>query len=218
MHAPRPTPIYHITHIENLNSILRDGFLFSDQEMIDRGGPKVAVGMSRIKRRRLEELPVRCHPGDMVGEYVPFNFCPRSVMLFKLHKKNSEDLDYRGGQEPIIHLVADLDRVVELAEGAGKNWAFTLGNAAAYACEFRNEIGQLDEIKWSSVGSDWFIDPDVSDQKQAEFLAQGFVPWEAITFVGVHDDAARTRVLAELQGEAHQPDVAVQPNWYFEHP
>jgi hypothetical protein len=38
--------------------------------------------MSSIKRRRIEQLAVSCHPGTRVGDYVPFYFCPRSIMLF----------------------------------------------------------------------------------------------------------------------------------------
>jgi hypothetical protein len=38
----------------------------------------MVVGMSEIKRRRLEALDVDCHPGSKVGEYVPFYFCPRN--------------------------------------------------------------------------------------------------------------------------------------------
>jgi hypothetical protein len=75
--------------------------------------------MSEIKRRRLEELEVDCHPGTKVGAYVPFYLCPRSMMLFLLHKGNHVDLTYTGGQRPIVHLQADLRRVVEWAESEG---------------------------------------------------------------------------------------------------
>ena len=70
--------------------------------------------MSTIKRRRLE-LPVDCHPGTSVGEFVPFYFCPRSIMLYLLIRGNHPELHYQGGQEPILHLVADLYEVVEWA-------------------------------------------------------------------------------------------------------
>ena len=96
-----PTPaeisIHHITHVDNLLSILSDGMLWSDAAMIARGAARAAIGMSSIKQRRLA-LPVRCHPGDHVGEYVPFYFCPRSIMLFLIHRANHPDLGYRGGR------------------------------------------------------------------------------------------------------------------------
>jgi hypothetical protein len=56
--------------------ILADKSLWSDAEMIGRAGPVAAIGMSKIKKRRLEELPVGCHPGTNVGQFVPFYFCP----------------------------------------------------------------------------------------------------------------------------------------------
>jgi len=70
--APAQPKIYHITHVENLPSIVADGGLVSDATMIARGGPAAAIGMSNIKRRRVEELGVDCHPGTKVGDYVPF--------------------------------------------------------------------------------------------------------------------------------------------------
>lgn len=102
--------IFHITHIRNLPSILADAALLSDAQMMVRGGPCEGIGMSTIKARRLS-LPVPCHPGTQVGDYVPFYFCPRSVMLYLLHKGNHPELRYRGGQDPILTLRADL-RVV----------------------------------------------------------------------------------------------------------
>ncbi len=51
-------------------------------------------------------MEVKCHPGTKVGEYVPFYFCPRSVMLYILYMGNHPELGYRGGQAPIVHLSA----------------------------------------------------------------------------------------------------------------
>lgn len=105
---PGRPKIYHITHVDNLGGIIADGGLVSDREIIERGGPTQTIGMSDIKRRRVEEIAVYCHPGTKVGDYVPFYFCPRSVMLYVIHCANHPELIYRGGQEPIVHLEADL--------------------------------------------------------------------------------------------------------------
>ncbi|MEJ7809341.1 MAG: DUF4433 domain-containing protein [Gemmatimonadaceae bacterium] len=132
---PERPRIYHITHVDNLEAIVAGGVLLSDAQMIARGGPSATIGMSNIKRRRLA-LPVRCHPGDRVGDYVPFYFCPRSVMLFVIYCANARELTYRGGQGPIVHLEADLRAVIAWAEEAGRRWAFTLSNAGANYAEF----------------------------------------------------------------------------------
>ena len=49
---PRLPKLYHITHVDSLSAIVKDGGLVSDAEMIARGGPAQAIGMSSIKRRR----------------------------------------------------------------------------------------------------------------------------------------------------------------------
>ncbi len=83
--VPQQPKIYHITHWTNLSSILMDEALFSDAVILSRNRSHYAIGMGKIKRRRLEELEVTCHPGTKVGEYVPFYFCPRSIMLYVIH-------------------------------------------------------------------------------------------------------------------------------------
>ena len=95
------------------------------------------IGMDNIKRRRLN-LPVSCHNGTHVGDYVPFYFCPRSIMLYVIYRANAPELQYRGGQDPIIHLEADLRTVIQWAETARHPWAFSLSNAGATYAQFRS--------------------------------------------------------------------------------
>ena len=37
-------------------------------------------------------------------------------MLYLIHRANHSELDYRGGQDPIVHLEADLREAVDWAE------------------------------------------------------------------------------------------------------
>lgn len=67
MAVPAQPRIYHITHVDNLAGIVADGALWSDAVMVARGGPTTMIGMSDIKRRRLEELRVTCYPDNFVG-------------------------------------------------------------------------------------------------------------------------------------------------------
>ncbi len=57
MPAPARPKIYHITHMDNLPTIIGQGGLFSDARMIAAGGPVTAIGMASIKARRLD---LRC--------------------------------------------------------------------------------------------------------------------------------------------------------------
>ncbi len=61
------------------------------------------IGMSAIKKRRLNELTLNCYPNLHVGDCVPFYFCSRSIMLYLIHMKNAE-LIYQGKQIKIINV------------------------------------------------------------------------------------------------------------------
>jgi hypothetical protein len=161
---PTNPKIYHITHLENLPQIA-DSVLWSDAERIHRGLNCTIVGMSEIKRRRLEELDLDCHPGTKVGEYVPFYLCPRSIMLFLLHRGNHVDVTYRGGQRPILHLEADLRMVAEWADADGRRWAFSNGNAGARYTTFYADLDQLGVLDWKAIGENDWRDPIVKERK-----------------------------------------------------
>ncbi|GEA19205.1 hypothetical protein E306M_23430 [Moorella sp. E306M] len=206
--------IYHITHVENLPSIIKEGRLWSDAEMIARGGPVASIGMSTIKQRRLK-LPVKCYPKDRVGEYVPFYFCPRSIMLYLLYCGNHSELTYHDGQEPIVHLEADLYETVRWAKSQGQRWAFTLSNAGATYTEFRNRLDQLEEIDWEAVAARDFRDENVKERKQAEFLIYNFFPWHLVRRIGVQSLRIKKRVLQVLTRSRHQPIVEIRKDWYY---
>lgn len=206
--------IYHITHVDNLPSIIQAGGLWSDAKMMKQGGPAASIGLNTIKERRLR-LPVKCHPGDCVGDYVPFYFCPRSVMLFVIHCGNHPDLTYHGGQDPIVHLEADLEEVLDWAESEGRRWAFSLSNAGAYYTEFRNRREQLHEIDWEAVAATDFRDPEVKEGKQAEFLVHEFFPWRLVRRIGVRSQMIYRRASQALASARHQPLLEIIPSWYF---
>ncbi|WP_437602992.1 DUF4433 domain-containing protein [Sorangium sp. So ce590] len=206
--------IYHITHVGNLASIVANGGLFSDAAMIARGGPSAGIGMSNIKRRRLR-LPVVCHPPTYVGDYVPFYFCPRSIMLFVIHCGNHPDLGYRGGQGPIVHLEADLHEVIAWAEQNRRRWAFSLSNAGAVYTSFRADVARLDELDWQAIAATDFRNQAVKEAKQAEFLVHEWWPWTLVRSVGVQSSTLKVQVETLLATAVHRPTVAVQPHWYY---
>ena len=212
MPVPANPKLYHIVHIDRLSSIIADGFLWSDAEATRRGAPGTTIGMDSIKRRRLNELTLGSHAGLHVGECVPFYFCPRSVMLYVIHK-GSQDLAYGGGQGPIVHLQADLRQAVAWADSNSRRWAFTTSNAASYRFRDYCDLSQLDKIDWGAVGARYW--QGCRDAKQAEFLTERSFPWEIIEFIGVRSPEIRDRVRVAMQGAGHQPVAAIMPGWYY---
>ena len=100
MPIPAEPKIYHIVHVDRLPSIITDGSLWSDAKVTRHSPSGTTIGMQKIKQRRLTVNKLDSHPDLFVGDCVPFYFCPRSIMLYLLHKANDPELIYRGGQAP----------------------------------------------------------------------------------------------------------------------
>ncbi|MER9868764.1 DUF4433 domain-containing protein [Mesorhizobium sp. M0136] len=213
MPVPAQPKIYHIVHVDNLASIVADGGLCSDSVMVQRQGGTV-IGMGSIKQRRLS-LPVSCHDGVHVGDFIPFYFCSRSIMLYVIHCANHPELTYRGGQQPIVHLEADLHRVVQWAEENGRRWAFSLSNAGAVYTQFRAQLVQLGDVNWQAVAATDFRPADIKEGKQAEFLVEQFFPWDLVERIGVHSQSIVQKVSTAMQGAAHRPIIEIQRGWYY---
>ena len=72
--TPVNLKIYHILHVDKLQSIINSDGLLSDGEVIRQGLGGTVIGMNSIKQRRLNELTLTTYPDLHVGECVPFYF------------------------------------------------------------------------------------------------------------------------------------------------
>lgn len=214
MPPPARPKIYHIAHVDRLPSIIGDGALWCDRRIVARAGGGTTIGMGTIKQRRLT-LPVHPHPRTYVGDYVPFYFCPRSIMLYVIHCANNPELAYQGGQQPIVHLEADLHRVVAWAGAEGRRWAFSLSNAGATYTQFRASVAELSEVNWDAVAARDFRPADIKEGKQAEFLVHDTFPWHLVDRIGVYGQSIGQQVHIAMQGAAHRPMVEIRRDWYY---
>lgn len=211
MPAPANPKIYHIVHVDKLASIVADGCLWSDVALESKTAPGTVIGMNHIKERRKNNaLP--SYPDLKVGECVPFYFGPRSVMLYMMSVKSAE-LAYKGGQEPIVHLVADLHETAAWADANGHRWAFTLSNAGSYYFEDRTDLASLGDVNWEAVTAKYWS--AFRDAKQAEFLMEGHFPWHLVEEIAVYNQASGQLAGQALAGAAHRPNVQIRSAWYY---
>ena len=211
MPAPNNPKIYHIVNLDKLASIAADGGLWSDVELESRAVPGTVIGMNHIKERR-KSIALPSFPNLTVGGCVPFYFGPRSVMLYMMHVRNA-DLAYKGGQEPIVHLVADLAATVAWADANQHRWAFTLSNAGSYYFEDRTDLGDLNDINWDAVSAKYWS--SFRDAKQAEFLIERFFPWHLIEEIAVCNEATGKHATQAIAGARHRPYVQIRRTWYY---
>lgn len=201
------TRLYHITHVGNLPKILEAGGLFSDAAMVKNGGGSVAIAHDHIKQRRLTQYRVDCCKGRFVGEFVPFYFSPRSVMLFTINQGNT-GLE-RGSQKSIIHLVSTVKRGCD----SGRDWAIADGNAGAGYTEFSSDVAALDDLDWDAIDAKYW--GGRTHRKSAEFLQADFFSWDQMIGIGCHNDEVRDQVTQMLQTSLHNPKVKTMAGWYY---
>jgi hypothetical protein len=217
--VPQHPKIYHIVHVDRLPSIIQDGYLWCDAEIVRRRRPGSSIGMNCIKQRRLNQLELESHPGLKVGACVPFYFCPRSVMLYLISQANHPELAYRGGQTPIVHLEADLRLVVAWARRNNKRWAFTLSNAGASYFEDRCSLDDLGEIDWDAVRANrWAgngVSSTIKEGKQAEFLMENCFPWALVERIGVISQQYYDIVGTCIGQAGHRPHRQILAEWYY---
>lgn len=214
MTQPPVSPkIYHIVNVDRLPSIVAEGHLYGDTQIAKRQLPGTTIGMSTIKERRLK-LPVSCYLNATVGDFVPFYFCPRSVMLYVIHRANNPELAYKGGQGPIVHLEADLNAVIAWA-GTAVSWAFSDGNASAAYTKFWRDQQQMDQLNWDHIANNNWAASDVKEAKQAEFLMYHSFPWHLVDRIGVRSLDILNAVSAALIQSGHKPAIEITPQWYY---
>jgi hypothetical protein len=205
-----PTQIYHITHINNLQSILADGRLCTKHELCETGKSHVSIAYQDIQDRRAKII-VPCGPGGKLHDYVPFQFAPRSPMLYTINRGNIPSC--LEGQKPLLHLVS----TAESARDAGLSFIFTNGHAIMHLTDFFDDLAKLDQIDWEVMRArywhDTVNDSDRKRRRQAEFLVHKFFPCRLITEIGVVNSQMGAQVNALLQSSEHQPEVVIRPNW-----
>lgn len=209
--VPARPKIYHIVHMDRLASIAKDGALYSDAIMRTRPQAGAEIGYDHIKRRRLR-TPLRSHRELFVGECVPFYFCPRSPMLYKITQR-SNDLSYRGGDGLIVHLEADLYKSIAWADRSDHRWAFTNVSAATGYFEDFVDIGKLTAIDWEIVRADWW--QGRAAEKQAEFLMEGEFAWRLIERIACRSEWACRQVRDAISPSDYPPRIEAIPSRYY---
>ena len=213
MQVPRQPKIYHIVHINNLNSILNSKGLFSYSQVKTNNSINTNIGMSKIKERRLTELRLSSHPDLFVGQCVPFYFCPRSVMLYVIYRGDSPEIEYHDGQEGIIHLQSDLHSTVQWASQTNKRWAFTLSNAGSYYFEDTNNLNNLGLLDWNAINAtNW---QHCKEEKQAEFLIENSFPWHLVEGIGVYSQKTYNETIRILNLNSEITPVRIIKEWYY---
>ena len=210
--VPAPCRVYRILHFDNLAGIIEQGGLWCGNEMAERNVPYKQIGLQNLTQQRTgRTVPVG--PGGNLNDYVPFYFCPRSVMLYNIHTGRVPT--YTGGQEPIIYLVTTVEKIRLDAHP----FAFTDRHAKLTVASFSTDPSDLSSLDWPTIQSNDFghrvDDPERKDRKAAEFLVHRFVPLSSILGIGVYSQKWKDDCDQLLEAAGVDLRVKVHPGWFF---
>ena len=164
--------VYHMTHLDNLESILQHGLLSTNEKT------RLGIGHRNIANHGIQNrratMNVTCGPMGNVHDYVPFYFCPREPMLLGL--LNSKNLD----QQFIIYLAVEIKSVER------EDIVFTSASANTNIHPtFYSSPEELANLRWDLIDSNsWtFSSDDDRHAKMAEMLIHEKVEISEIGFI-----------------------------------
>ncbi|HUG49488.1 MAG TPA: DarT ssDNA thymidine ADP-ribosyltransferase family protein [Terrimesophilobacter sp.] len=207
--------IHHITHVSNLEGILRSGALFADA--CDAWVSRPQWDVSSQDNRNLRRTTVVA--GDaMVADYVPFYLSPDAHLWDTLRT---------GATDPRLSASAaavSASEFVMLVSTVGK--VASLRELPADADVVVSDRDAADPRAHFSVSTDdnermlrrLLADREADTALHAEFLVKNAVPLAAFSLISVAHDKARKRVREILESWDFQPRVAVHPPWFIGSP
>lgn len=152
----RQFSLYHMTHINNLASILQRGCLLSHNQVKHY----TDISNNSVNNRRTRAEP---HFNRSIHEYVPLYINPRNAMLYNVQKAYPDEIVLFK-----IHNSVCLNPYT----------LFTYKNAAADDAIFFNDIKEfLDEADWNGINCNtWFDNPIAKKTMMSECLIYNSIP------------------------------------------
>jgi hypothetical protein len=203
--------VFRIIPIQNLEADLRKGLYSKNSAPEDP--TRVIMGNKEIIGERDNRI-VKCYPGTVVNDYVPFYFSVRTPMLFNI--KTGQGVP-RMDQKDIVYLCFKMTDLTSLT----KPWCFTDGNAAKRITKFYNDLKHINKVDWVSINSEDFRhvnsdgDEDRIRKKHAEFLVQDKVPRNKIKGIVVLNNQVKAQAEAIVAKCNLEIEVKVKSKFYF---
>lgn len=191
---PEKALIWRIVHRDNMPWILKHGLHCGNSHI--QSASWVHIGNPELIGKRANH-PVPLGSGGTLNDYVPFYFTPFSPMLMNI-KSGRGGVQQRDNDEIII-LVSSLHRLQELQIP----FIFTDKHAYYQWANFYDNLIHIDQIDWPILQAIDFKrdpnDPAKFERYQAEALAYGHCPVEALIGIMCYNNAVKSELETLLQ-------------------
>jgi hypothetical protein len=203
---------YRITHRDNLAHILENGLVTKNHANADPNF--VSIGNPEIIDVRGTTL-VNLDGYGFIGQYVPFYFTPRSIMLFNIVTGYWAPKVPKRNKEEIIVIRCLIETLANQ-----QKWFFTDGQANDEETTHYNSMRYITNIDWSSIQNSFFTksdgDIDRPRRYQAEFLVHESVPTACIESFCVYSDDMRVWAQDKLNDAGKIIPIYVYKPYFFD--
>lgn len=174
--------MFHFTHIENLESIMKHGLLCTNKKK-EIGLKHFDVASETIQERR-SKTKVTCGPKGVVHDYVPFYFTSNCPMFLSM--LNTKNVD----QQYVVFLAIPISKILETS--------VVYTDAAANTItppNFYDDPKDLEKLSWKLIESrKWGYTDSDRQLKMAEVLIHGSVPIEDIDIIITWNNSCKDKI------------------------
>lgn len=180
--------IYHMTHYKNLESILKNGLLSHNNELVKQHIDNIEVN---DRRNKIEPLYQK-----NLHTYVPFYFNPKNSMLY-VNKEIQKDI-----------VILAFDKTLLLKDQI----IFTDGNAATNKTNYYNNLDDLNKLNWTCLNANYWNDfEDGKRERMAEILIPYKVNITRLRKIYCYDEETKS-FIQDLDDEL---DIEISTKLYF---
>jgi len=204
--------LYHITHYQNLHSILKNKGLSAYSKVVNDEAVYTNIAHHGLQSRRsTTKVPV--YPNGCLHDYVPFYFASRSRIVYAIIQGQVDG--FEGTEEDIVYVMTRTDKIKD----AGLPFVFTDGHAIMFITDFYNDLSELNQVDWDIMKerywNDTEDDPDRKRRRQAEFLVLNFVDIQHFIGFAVRNEKMKEIVQMIIDEYGIKLPVVVREHFYF---
>lgn len=203
---------YRITHRDNLARILQNGLVNknhanADPDFVSIGNPEIIDVRSTT--------PVGLAGFGMIGDYVPFYFTPRSIMMYNIITGYYKPRVPQRSKEELIVIRCLIEELAQRPQ-----WFFTDGQANDGETGHYADLKHLNKIDWHSIQNSIFAktanDYDLQRRYQAEFLVHDAVPANCFESICVYSNKMHAWAQNQLNNEGKMTEVRIIKPYFFD--
>lgn len=203
---------FRITHRDNLVHILKYGLVTKAHK--NAATDFVSIGNLEIIDVRSSTM-VKVTGYGNIGDYVPFYFTPRSIMLYNIITGYYAPKVPRRNKEEIIVIRCLIENLAKQAK-----WFFTDGQANDGETSHYTDLSNIDKINWDCIQKGNFSKSDGNydrqRQYQAELLVYDSVPVSLFESICVYSENMKNWTEQKLKEAGVIIPVHIHKPYFFD--